>query len=105
MKNEKKARERIISTRKNVHGNSSHVVNLIMLIGDEMDHAELIIRSTEEHPIPNQVRHFSNGQSAPDYLFRRNKFSDLTLSPRPDYFTSSPAGQINRYCKRDFITS
>jgi CheY-like chemotaxis protein len=80
----KKARERMISTRKNVHGNRSHVVNLIMLIEDEMDHAELIIRSTQEHPIPNQVRHFSNVQSAPDYLFRRKSFSDLTRSPRPD---------------------
>jgi CheY-like chemotaxis protein len=57
--------------------------NLIMLIEDDMDHAELIIRTTHEHVIPNQIIHFHDGQSALDYLFRRNEYCDPVGSPRP----------------------
>lgn len=46
------------STRNDRHGLISHTTNLIMLIEDDIDHAELIIRTTQDHPIPNQVRHF-----------------------------------------------
>jgi CheY-like chemotaxis protein len=74
----------MLSTRKNVHGNGGHVIKLIMLIEDDMDHAELIIRTTNDHPIPNQVLHFPDGQSALDYLFRRYRFSDPAPSPCPD---------------------
>ena len=81
---QKETRQRMISTRKNVHGNSNHVINLIMLIEDDMDHAELIIRTTNDHPIPNQILHFPDGQSALDYLFRCNNFSDPVPSPRPN---------------------
>ncbi len=41
------------------------------------------MRTIKEHPIPSQVRHFSDGQFALDYLFRRNSFSDPVFSPRP----------------------
>jgi CheY-like chemotaxis protein len=54
-----------------------------MLVEDDIDHAELIIRTTEEHPIPNEVRHFIDGQPALDYLFCCNSFSDPISSPRP----------------------
>lgn len=74
----------MISTRKNVHGDGSRVVNLIMLIEDDMDHAELIIRTTQEYPSPNQVCHFLDGQSAVDYLFQRNSISDPVASPRTE---------------------
>ncbi len=56
---------------------------LVMLIEDNADHAELIIRSLEEHRIPNKVRHFFDGQTALDYLFQRGEFSDPVTSPRP----------------------
>jgi CheY-like chemotaxis protein len=49
---------------------------LVMLIEDNIDHAELVIRTLEEHRIANKVRHFLDGQSALDYLFRRGEFSD-----------------------------
>jgi len=71
----------MFGTRKIVYGNGRPVINLIMLIGDDMDHAELIVRTTQEYPIPNQVLHFSDGQSALDYLFRRNDFSNPVSSP------------------------
>ena len=54
----KEIRERMISTRNNGHGSISDVTHLIMLIEDDKDHAELIIRTIEIHPIPNQVIHF-----------------------------------------------
>ncbi|MGE5463074.1 MAG: response regulator [Syntrophothermus sp.] len=56
---------------------------LVMLIEDNADHAELIIRTLEEHRIPNRVRHFLDGQMALDYLFQRGEFSNPANSPRP----------------------
>jgi CheY-like chemotaxis protein len=56
---------------------------LVMLIEDNADHAELVIRTLEEHKIANKVRHFLDGQSALDYLFHRGEYSDPATSPRP----------------------
>jgi CheY-like chemotaxis protein len=56
---------------------------LVMLIEDNADHAELIIRTLEENRISNKVRHFFDGQTALDYLFQRGEFSDPAASPRP----------------------
>lgn len=56
---------------------------LVMLIEDNADHAELIIRTLEEHRIANRVRHFIDGQTALDYLFQRGKFSEPAKAPRP----------------------
>jgi CheY-like chemotaxis protein len=56
---------------------------LILLIEDNADHAELIIRTLEEHRIANKVRHFFDGQTALDYLFQRGEFSDPAQNPRP----------------------
>ncbi|NJC96143.1 MAG: response regulator, partial [Anaerolineae bacterium] len=46
---------------------------LVMLVEDNVDHAELVIRTLEEHKIANKVRHFLDGQSALDYLFHRGE--------------------------------
>jgi CheY-like chemotaxis protein len=56
---------------------------LVMLIEDNVDHAELVLRTLEEHRITNTVRHFLDGQSALDYLYRRGEFSGLTETERP----------------------
>ena len=56
---------------------------LVMLIEDNADHAELIIRTLEEHRIANKVRHFFDGQTALDYLHQRGEFSDPATSIRP----------------------
>jgi len=56
---------------------------LVMLVEDNVDHAELVIRTMEEHRIANKVHHFMDGQSALDYLFHRGEFSDPHQSPRP----------------------
>lgn len=56
---------------------------LVMLVEDNADHAELVIRTLEEHRIANKVRHFLDGQSALDYLFQRSEFSDPASNVRP----------------------
>ncbi len=56
---------------------------LVMLIEDNVDHAELVMRTLEEHCIANKVRHFLDGQSALDYLFRRGEFSDAVETQHP----------------------
>ena len=56
---------------------------LVMLVEDNVDHAELVIRTMEEHRIANRIRHFLDGQSALDYLFHRGEYSDPHSNPRP----------------------
>jgi CheY-like chemotaxis protein len=56
---------------------------LVMLVEDNLDHAELITRTLAEHRIANQIRHFADGQDALDYLRRHNQFADPASSPRP----------------------
>jgi CheY-like chemotaxis protein len=56
---------------------------LVMLIEDNIDHAELVVRTLEDHRIANKVRHFLDGQSALDYLFRRGEFSEVAETQRP----------------------
>src|SRR5271157_4603153 len=56
---------------------------MVMLVEDNMDHAELVMRTLEDHRIANRIRHFTDGQSALDYLLRQGEFSDPTASPRP----------------------
>jgi CheY-like chemotaxis protein len=56
---------------------------LVMLIEDNIDHAELVVRTLEEHLISNKVRHFQDGQSALDYLFHQGEFSAAKETPKP----------------------
>lgn len=56
---------------------------LVMLVEDNVDHAELVLRTLQEHQIANKVRHFLDGQSALDYLYRRGEFSAVSGSERP----------------------
>lgn len=56
---------------------------LVMLVEDNIDHAELVVRTLEAHHISNRVRHFLDGQSALDYLYRRGEFPESTEFERP----------------------
>ena len=56
---------------------------LVMLVEDNYDHAELVIRTLEDHHIANKIEHFSDGQTALNYLFRREGYADPAISPRP----------------------
>jgi CheY-like chemotaxis protein len=56
---------------------------LVMIVEDNIDHAELVIRTFEEHKIANKIIHFADGQTALDYLLRRDSYTDPKSSPRP----------------------
>ena len=56
---------------------------LVMLVEDNIDHAELVIRTFEGHKIANRISHFLDGQIALDYLLRRDGYADPKSSPRP----------------------
>ncbi|MBI3151490.1 MAG: response regulator [Chloroflexi bacterium] len=56
---------------------------IVMLVEDNADHAELVIRTLEDHRIANKIHHFRDGQAALDYLFRRKEYEDPESSPRP----------------------
>ncbi|MBK9778705.1 MAG: response regulator [Anaerolineales bacterium] len=58
---------------------------LVMLIEDNVDHAELVIRTMENNPIPTRIQHLTDGETALDYLLRRNNFSEPSSSPRPHH--------------------
>lgn len=55
----------------------------VMLVEDNIDHAELVIRTLENHRIANQIKHFADGQLALDYLLRHGEFEPPESSPRP----------------------
>jgi two-component system response regulator len=56
---------------------------LVLLVEDNLDHAELVIRNLSQHHVANRIIHIQDGQTALDYLFRRNEYTDSTNSPRP----------------------
>ena len=55
----------------------------ILLVEDNPAHAELVLRSFEDHRVANKIIHLSDGESALDYLFRRSPHTDPKTSPRP----------------------
>ena len=55
----------------------------ILLVEDNPAHAELVIRSFEDHRLANKIIHLSDGEAALEYLFQRGIFSDEKSSPRP----------------------
>ena len=56
----------------------------ILLIEDNSDHAELVMRCFEHHKILNNVTHLSDGQSALEYLFGEKKYCNRETYPLPD---------------------
>ena len=55
----------------------------ILLVEDNAAHAELVLRSFEDHRVVKKIIHLSDGESALDYLFRRGPHADPEKSPRP----------------------
>jgi CheY-like chemotaxis protein len=55
----------------------------ILLVEDDPAHAEIVKRNFESSLIANKMHHVTDGQSALDYLFRMNGYSDPATSPRP----------------------
>ena len=55
----------------------------ILLIEDNPAHAELVMRSFEDHRVTNTIIHLSDGKAALDYLFQRGRYANEQKSPRP----------------------
>jgi CheY-like chemotaxis protein len=56
---------------------------VILLVEDNLAHAELIRRNFETHRIANRLIHVTDGEMALEYLFRRGAYADPEQSPRP----------------------
>lgn len=52
-----------------------------LLVEDDDDHAQLVIRSLARARVGNEVDHVADGESAVNYLKKRGEFADR---PRPD---------------------
>ncbi|MFV1983683.1 MAG: response regulator [Thiohalomonadales bacterium] len=55
----------------------------ILLVEDNLAHAEMVIRSFEVNRIANEITHVSDGEMALDYLHRRGDYSDGNKYPLP----------------------
>jgi CheY-like chemotaxis protein len=56
---------------------------IILLVEDDPNHAELILRGLQDNHVANQIHHVVDGEAALDYLFRRGEYADPEKSPRP----------------------
>jgi CheY-like chemotaxis protein len=56
---------------------------LVMLVEDNADHAELVMRALAEHQVSNRIQHFVDGQAALDYLFHRGAYANVAEHPYP----------------------
>jgi len=55
----------------------------ILLVEDNRDHTELIMRCLEGQRLAGRTRHVADGEAALDYLFHRGRYADPATSPRP----------------------
>lgn len=55
----------------------------ILLIEDNPDHVELIVKELKNHKLMNRIYVTEDGQSALDFLFRSGKYKDPENAPRP----------------------
>lgn len=56
---------------------------VILLVEDNPDHAQLIMRSFENHRIVNKIYSVGDGEAALDYLFQRDAYSNPEKNPQP----------------------
>lgn len=66
-----------------INRNSGEMPFTLLLVEDDLAHAELIKRGFQEHGESHQIMHVSDGEAALDYLFRRGVYADEQRSPRP----------------------
>src|ERR1035441_7840024 len=62
---------------------SGRILN-ILLVEDNLDHAELVRRSLEQFPAASCLHHVEDGEAAVDYIFGRGACADRALFPAPD---------------------
>ncbi len=57
--------------------------NTILLVEDNPAHAEIVIRSFQDHHITNHIVHVLDGEAALDYLLHRGQYVNAENNPRP----------------------
>ena len=57
---------------------------VILLVEDNDDHAELVIRNMRSQRVANIINRVRDGEEALDYLFHRGKFSAQKANPWPN---------------------
>lgn len=55
----------------------------ILLVEDNPDHAELVLRGLINHRVANKVHHVVDGEAALDYLHHRGQYSNSERYPSP----------------------
>ena len=65
------------------HEQGKELLDLLMMVEDEEDHAELVIDALREVGNIRSIVLFENGETALKYIFRQGRYSDRALSPRP----------------------
>lgn len=56
---------------------------MILLVEDNEDHAEILMRGFRAHQSAHEIHHVTDGETALDYLLRRGEYSNPEKSPRP----------------------
>lgn len=56
----------------------------VLLVEDNMAHAELIQRGLGEHRVASSIAHVHDGEEALDYLLRRGAYAAPGSAPRPE---------------------
>jgi CheY-like chemotaxis protein len=57
---------------------------VILLVEDNEDHAELVMRNMRDQRVANIIYHVGDGQEAIDFLFHRGNYRNGGVSPRPN---------------------
>ncbi len=55
----------------------------ILLVEDNPDHAELVMRNMEDFQVANTMFHVEDGEAALDYLWGRGEYADRRSFPMP----------------------
>lgn len=55
----------------------------MLLVEDNLDHAELVIRNMEDFQVANKIVHVEDGEAALDYLHGKGEYADRKRFPLP----------------------
>lgn len=55
----------------------------VLLVEDNPDHAELVLRTMEDCSVGNRIVHVEDGEVALDYLYARGRYADRLQYPLP----------------------